>query len=387
MMAMGIVAATVGLSQPASPSIGAPFSSVFAPARAILGIVYWTVLTLVGSTMVVKVRNGAVYGSFIAFVVAAAVLGGPPAAVVVGLVGTLELRELRELRPPQIATNHVEPVVGAVVASFAAGWVAEGLTQTSIGSAALAALIVTATATLAFMLPSTALAYVGLALRRRRSLREVAREQLGTILLFSLVAAATAWVMVETYVLVAWWSPIVILGPVLASWLALDRDRARWQADHDPLTQLANRSLFEGKLAVAERRARRDSRSSLILFVDLDGFKAVNDEHGHSVGDDVLRAVARRLEGAIRRGDVVARLGGDEFAVLMWDIADPQLAERTAARLRLELAQPTSSGPIEISIGASVGTSILSREMPAAADAMRLADASLYMDKRKRSGG
>src|ERR1019366_2666713 len=127
--------------------------------------------------------------------------------------------------------------------------------------------------------------------------------------------------------------------------------------------------------------------SSLILFVDLDGFKAVNDEHGHSVGDDVLRAVARRLEGAIRRGDVVARLGGDEFAVLMWDIADPQLAERTAARLRLELAQPTSSGPIEISIGASVGTSILSREMPAAADAMRLADASLYKDKRKRSGG
>ena len=100
-----------------------------------------------------------------------------------------------------------------------------------------------------------------------------------------------------------------------------------------------------------------------------------------------LKAIARQLEGAIRRGDVVARLGGDEFAVLMWDIADPQLAERTAARLRLELAQPTSSGPIEISIGASVGTSILSPEMPAAAEAMRLADASLYMDKRKRSGG
>ncbi len=71
----------------------------------------------------------------------------------------------------------------------------------------------------------------------------------------------------------------------------------------------------------------------------------------------------------------------------MWDVADPQLAARTATRLRLELAQTISTGPTELSIGASVGTAIISREMPAAADAMRLADASLYRDKRPRSGG
>lgn len=385
-LAVGIVAVVVGLAQPVSPSIGAPLSSLSDSSGAFLGIGYWTVLGLIGSTMVVKVRSGAVFGSYITFVVAAAVLGGPPAAVVVGLIGTIELREIRTLTPGFMALNHSETVIGGVAASFVAGLVSTVLVHIPGQPTALVVLVSTAAATVGYMLPSTAFAYVRIALGQRRALRDVALEQVGTITMFSLVAAATAWVMVELYVQVAWWSPIVVLGPVLASWLALDRDRARWQADHDPLTELANRALFERKLEAAEHRARRDSLPSLILFVDLDGFKAINDKHGHAAGDEVLRAVARRLEGVTRRGDVVARIGGDEFAVLMADVGDPEFAERTAARFRLELARPISSGPLEISVGASVGTAMISNELPDAAEVMQLADESLYRDKRQRSG-
>ena len=205
-----------------------------------------------------------------------------------------------------------------------------------------------------------------------------------TIVLFGLVTAAITWVMVEMYVSVAWWSPIVVLGPVMASWLVLDHDRARWQADHDPLTQLANRAAFDRGLAVAERRARRNGRLSLVLVVDLDGFKAINDRYGHAVGDKVLQAVARRLEGACRRGDLVARLGGDEFAVLVPDIGDALDAERAATRIAVALAAPVSVGSNEIWVRLSVGMAILSPEMPDAARAMRLADESLYAVKRQR---
>ncbi len=222
----------IGLSQPAQPLIGAPFA-VAGSMNTVLGIAYWSVLGLVGSSMVVKVRNGAVWGSWFPFVVAAAVLGGPPAAVAMGVVGTLELRELRELRPPEIAVNHIEATVAAVAAAFVAGWIGDGLATWSGAPTGIVALITTVAAAFTYMVPSTALAYIGIARRRRRRLLDVVREQLGTIFMFTVVAAATAWVMVEMYELVAWWSPIVILGPVLASWLALDRDHARWQADHD----------------------------------------------------------------------------------------------------------------------------------------------------------
>ena len=384
-IAVGVVAAVVGLTQPVSPSIGAPFSTLPSSVGVIVGIGYWTILALVGSTMVVKMRNGAVLGSFIAFVTAAAVLGGPPAAVVVGFVGTLEVRELRDLRPAQIATNHAETLVGAVAASFVAIGASDVLALLPRLGSTFTSLIATVMATLAYLLAGSALTYTGIAVRQRRRFRDVWRESLGDQGMFGLVAAAITWVLVEMYLLVAWWSPVVVIVPVLAAWRALDRDRARWEADHDTLTRLANRGLLNRRLAVAAARARRDGRQSLVLIVDLDGFKAINDEHGHTAGDEVLRSVARRLEGQTRHGDVVARLGGDEFAVLMVDVDDVQLAERAATRIRLDLAVPISIGSTEISIGASVGTAILSREMNDAAYVLSLADESLYRDKRQRS--
>ncbi len=140
-------------------------------------------------------------------------------------------------------------------------------------------------------------------------------------------------------------------------------------------------------MVVAENRARHDGRSSLVVFVDLDGFKAINDRFGHAAGDAVLQAVAARLTAATRRSDVTARLGGDEFALLISDIGDDTLADRVAARIRMDIARPITSGPVDVSVGASVGTAVLTREAPDGAQAMQQADLALYEDKQRHTRG
>ena len=109
-------------------------------------------------------------------------------------------------------------------------------------------------------------------------------------------------------------------------------------AYHDPLTDLPNRLLFQEHLEQAIARARRGKQAVAVLFVDLDDFKLVNDSHGHTAGDELLRVVADRLRDAVRATDVVARLGGDEFLVLVADIdlegaaRRPSASPRTSAR-------------------------------------------------------
>ena len=102
---------------------------------------------------------------------------------------------------------------------------------------------------------------------------------------------------------------------------------------HDPLTGLPNQTLLEELLARAVARSRRSRHVAAVLFADLDGFKAVNDRHGHQVGDEVLRSAAARLTRLLRPGDTVARLGGDEFVVLCEDLHDSADAELVAGRI------------------------------------------------------
>lgn len=377
---VSIPIAVVAVGRPVSPAIGAPFVGAVGPGGGELGVAYWTALALVGSSMVVRLRNSALWGWWLPFVVAGAVLGGPPAAAVVGFVGTFELRELRDLRPWQIIFNHLTSMTSAVAAAFAASWVLGAFTTASQAPAGRL-LLVTATATFAYLFLSTAYVYVMLTRLQRRSLGAIARDQLAAVVLFGLVAASIAWVLCEMYAAVAWWGPLVVLGPVLASWLAMDRDRVHWQADHDPLTQLANRALFERSLAAAERRARRDGRPSLIVCLDLDGFKTINDRNGHAAGDRVLEAVATRLTAAARPGDLVARLGGDEFAVLIADVADAALGDDVAARLRDAVGRPMTDQPDAMVVRASVGVAFLTRETPSSREAMDRADRALYRDK------
>ena len=112
---------------------------------------------------------------------------------------------------------------------------------------------------------------------------------------------------------------------------------------HDPLTGLPNRTLLEELLDRAVARARRSHLVAAVLFADLDGFKAVNDRHGHHVGDLLLGAVAARLTGVLRPGDTLARLGGDEFAVLCEDLHVAADAEIVAERITTAVARRSTS--------------------------------------------
>ena len=109
--------------------------------------------------------------------------------------------------------------------------------------------------------------------------------------------------------------------------------RLSFLAHHDPLTQLANRSAFCAKLDEAVAHSRRSGRRCAVMFLDLDGFKQVNDVFGHDAGDTVLCEIARRIQASVREEDKVGRLGGDEFAILVEEIEDPDVCRRVAERL------------------------------------------------------
>ena len=123
-----------------------------------------------------------------------------------------------------------------------------------------------------------------------------------------------------------------------------------------------------------------------MLFLDLDGFKAVNDTHGHAAGDQLLCAVADRLVGTVRRGDVVARLGGDEFVVMCEQIAQPQEAVELAERLIIEVARPFDIEAGEVRVGASVGLATEQAMLISADQLVRNADTALYQAKRGGRG-
>ena len=156
------------------------------------------------------------------------------------------------------------------------------------------------------------------------------------------------------------------------------------QANYDTLTQLPNRALLFNRLAQECAQARRSNTSLALLFIDLDGFKLVNDAHGHAAGDEVLQEVARRWLTAVRTADTVARLGGDEFAVLLGGIHSPQAACTTAQKLIEALREPfVLSNGIETSVGASIGIAVFPKDADEPDALISKADAAMYESKHR----
>ena len=155
------------------------------------------------------------------------------------------------------------------------------------------------------------------------------------------------------------------------------------QALHDPLTGLANRTLFGDRLAhaLAKRRER-----VAVLFVDLDDFKTVNDTLGHDAGDQLLMAVARRIRSTLRSGDTAARLGGDEFAVLVEDSPDVRVAGSVAERMLAAIAEPFETDGRSLVVRASVGISLGVAGDTDAQTLMREADIAMYLAKGHGKG-
>lgn len=155
---------------------------------------------------------------------------------------------------------------------------------------------------------------------------------------------------------------------------------------HDELTGLPNRGYFMEVVERATvRTARREGYQFAILFLDLDGFKAVNDSRGHAIGDELLIGVARKLETCIRPGDVVARLGGDEFIILLDDIESGNDATRIAERIVGSLRQPVQVARGEVTVAASLGIA-LSDGMSSTEELIRSADLAMYRAKARGRG-
>ena len=154
-------------------------------------------------------------------------------------------------------------------------------------------------------------------------------------------------------------------------------------ANHDALTGLPSLRLCKDRLEQSLADARRRRQMSAVMFLDLDGFKAVNDRHGHETGDLLLKATADRIKAEIRETDTVARIGGDEFVIILTSLPDRAIAERIAANLIRQISAPLRAGKADIQVSASVGIALYPQHGEGTEDLMRAADHAMYRVKHR----
>jgi diguanylate cyclase (GGDEF)-like protein len=170
---------------------------------------------------------------------------------------------------------------------------------------------------------------------------------------------------------------------------ALDALRKAWRvarigAQTDPLTQLPNRACFEQALEAAIERASQRRSRVILMFLDLDGFKEVNDRYGHQAGDLLLNTVAKRVVSSVRDRDLVARYGGDEFVVLLEDDAAPEVARHIAERIVEAVSTAYSIDGSAFSLSVSVGAALFPEHARCASELIQHADLAMYRAKRRR---
>jgi diguanylate cyclase (GGDEF)-like protein/PAS domain S-box-containing protein len=154
-------------------------------------------------------------------------------------------------------------------------------------------------------------------------------------------------------------------------------------ANHDALTGLPSLRLCKDRLDQSLAEARRKRQMSAVMFLDLDGFKQINDRHGHEFGDLVLRATADRIKAGIRETDTVARIGGDEFVIILSSLPEVAIAERIAHNLIEQIARPLRVARAQIEVSASIGIALYPEHGHGAEDLIRSADHAMYRIKHQ----
>ena len=158
-------------------------------------------------------------------------------------------------------------------------------------------------------------------------------------------------------------------------------EQIEYQAYHDALTGLPNRLLFRDRLTIALAHAKRQRTPLVLMFLDLDRFKVVNDTLGHSLGDELLRVIAERLRSVLREGDTIARMGGDEFTVLLTDLKDARDAARIAQKLLETVAHPVRVEGHELYVTTSIGIAVFPNDGDTAELLLKNADSAMYRAK------
>jgi diguanylate cyclase (GGDEF)-like protein len=373
------VLAWATMTFPLRAPIGNPSLPATSLSQDMTGLLFWILFGLLGSIRTNALRRRGMLTFHLPFIVAAMTLGGPVAAGWVAAISTLEIRELREVPWFGVLANHALlplAAVGGGLVVFAVQAVLPGEIQQP-----LAWLFAALVGGYAFASISVALSAITVGLRENLKPREAFATFSRAFRVTAPGEIVLAWVLAMTYAEIGWWAPVVCVVLVLLLWNANDEHEL---AREDPLTSLLNRKGFDERWATTLDRVRHGRQSATLVAVDLDGFKAVNDSLGHAAGDDVIRATADRLRGAVRYTDTVARPGGDEFLLLLSGIPDELSARSVAERVHARLCEPLVIGGRQVTIGASLGVVFLDAP-PMGASALDLADHAMY--EAKRGGG
>ena len=372
---VAVVAATMALF-PVSPEIAVPLDVPVVDPR-LAGIALWILVGLATSSRGTadEGRTPIVFG--VAPAVAAFALGGPAAGVWVAMLGSLELRELRgEIPWYGMLANRALLAIPAAAGGILTFWLRE-----VVGGSSQAADFVEVMAGAAvFCSLNLALAVLTVWARTGRRPSEAVGVPWSTIAIMMTAECTLAWIFAAAYLQIAWWSPAGLVIADAAAAASVDRGRAGWLLRHNQLTLLPNR------LSLTEHAAdlRRSGRSgACVFYIDLDGFKAVNDNYDHGVGDDVLKMVGRRLMGIRRRDDFLAHLHGDEFVLLAAGVESEADAASIVARVTEVVEEPIEHEVGTLRVSATVGYRIL-RDVDELDDALRLADRGMAAAKRER---
>tara|TARA_R100001377_G_scaffold63418_1_gene39058 strand:- start:114 stop:1526 length:1413 start_codon:yes stop_codon:yes gene_type:complete len=159
------------------------------------------------------------------------------------------------------------------------------------------------------------------------------------------------------------------------------KEQLQHQALHDVLTNLPNRVLLADRLSQSMVQSQRHDNLLAVVFLDLDGFKHVNDSYGHDLGDEVLIIVSLRMKEVLREGDSLARIGGDEFVAVLTDLTTVEECEPVLERLLLAASEPVYLGDVELKISASIGVTLYPQDNVSADQLMRHADQAMYIAK------
>jgi diguanylate cyclase (GGDEF)-like protein len=376
----------IGRAFPVRDVIAVHLPGASAEVGLILGVAFWIAFGLFGSLRAGPRAGGSVLTFSTPFIVAGIVLGGPFVGVLMGLLAEFEPRELK-LPWYGVVTNHANVILSAAAAGLIGGAFREVYEPWFGGSAALG-LATTVITAFVFTALNTALVVPVLAFRTGASLVDASRSYRIALRRTAVAETILAWLMATVYVVVGWWAPMACVALVVVIW--------RFQAQQDALIRDPRTGLLNdlGFLPIAEgalRASRAGRRSDVLLFFDLDSFSAVNNAYGQEAGDEVIAAVARRVQTAVRGTDIVARRNraGDEFLVLYDGVASEELALRLAWRLHERIVEPiTLRGTgTTVSVGASIGLCMLARDPVVALDAaLMTAEHRAHLAKRRLYG-
>ena len=276
----------------------------------------------------------------------------------------------------------IASVLIAIGASFAALWIAYLLRKRYSALAILAKL----GSAVAMGLAIAGMHYTGMAAAQFEPgsfcLGAASGEGIGSAALALGIGVITASIMGVTLIISSLDAHFAAKNARLAISLQIANEQLRNIALSDTLTGLPNRMLLEDRIQHALAHVGRSGRAFGLLFVDLDRFKPVNDEHGHYIGDELLRAVGQRLVGAVRQEDTVGRTGGDEFLVLLHEIFRTEDAALVGDKIIAELSRPFTIEGRQLEISCSIGISVCPRDGRDVQTLVANADAALYQAKK-----